>query len=198
MFACDRVINPATKLRARWCKDTGYKQRALLQELRAQAGPAIVYCFMQWECEDVRRLLAGNGISACAYHAGMDTDFRKWAQNEWLSGKKRVIVATVAFGMGIDRADVRSVIHYSSPKSLENYVQEVCCRARAISRFPCGWARTQHASARASTCIWCCCLADTPCPVSLLLLRLVVLGATGRARCAWHSLTPERCANSAL
>ena len=198
MFACDRVINPATKLRARWCKDTGYKQRALLQELRAQAGPAIVYCFMQWECEDVRRLLAGNGISACAYHAGMDTDFRKWAQNEWLSGKKRVIVATVAFGMGIDRADVRSVIHYSSPKSLENYVQEVCCRARAISRFPCGWARTQHASARASTCIWCCCLADTPCPVSLLLLRLVVLGGTGRARCAWHSLTPERCANSAL
>ena len=123
--ACDTVINPATRLRAVRCGNTGVKRQKLLQEMRRSKGATIVYCFMQWECEEVARLLNANGITAIAYHAGMDAGRRKYAQEAWLANRKRAIVATVAFGMGIDRADVRAVMHYSSPKSLENYVQEV-------------------------------------------------------------------------
>lgn len=69
-------------------------------------------------------MLCERGISAAAYHAGMDADEKARRQELWKSSKIRVIVATNAFGMGIDKADVRTVIHYDLPSSLEEYYQE--------------------------------------------------------------------------
>ena len=69
-------------------------------------------------------MLQNNGIKAMAYHGGLPTKERMEVQNTFTSGKVHVVVATIAFGMGIDKADVRFVIHHDLPKSIENYYQE--------------------------------------------------------------------------
>ncbi|CAG9530750.1 unnamed protein product [Cercopithifilaria johnstoni] len=84
----------------------------------------IIYCFSRKECEELTKSLRTNGIKASHYHAFLDADKRNITHEKWLSGAINVIVATVAFGMGIDKPDVRYVIHHSLPKSLENYYQE--------------------------------------------------------------------------
>jgi len=68
--------------------------------------------------------MCSNGIRAKPYHAGLDDKLRKQTQENWLNGNFHLICATIAFGMGIDKADVRYVIHYSVPKSIEGYYQE--------------------------------------------------------------------------
>jgi ATP-dependent DNA helicase RecQ len=75
-------------------------------------------------CKEVAEMLAGQGIEADFYHAGLPDDLRDKKQASWTVGKTRVIVATNAFGMGIDKADVRFVIHWDVPDSIENYFQE--------------------------------------------------------------------------
>ncbi|VDL81387.1 unnamed protein product [Nippostrongylus brasiliensis] len=84
----------------------------------------IVYCFSRKDCEEVTTQLRGSGIHAAFYHADMDSNRRSAVHEKWVSGKYNVIVATVAFGMGIDKPDVRFVIHHALPKSVENYFQE--------------------------------------------------------------------------
>lgn len=84
----------------------------------------IIYCFSRKECEDVARDLKVYGITAIPYHAGLNDTERTKAQNLWMNGKVKVVCATIAFGMGIDKLDVRYVIHYSLPKSIEGYYQE--------------------------------------------------------------------------
>lgn len=84
----------------------------------------IIYCLSRKKVEELAAILRANGISAQAYHAGMDAASRSKTQDDFLMEKINVIVATIAFGMGIDKPDVRFVIHYDIPKSLEGYYQE--------------------------------------------------------------------------
>ena len=84
----------------------------------------IIYCLSRKKVEELTEILGTNGIKARAYHAGMDPATRSQNQDDFLMEKVDVIVATIAFGMGIDKPDVRFVIHYDIPKSLEGYYQE--------------------------------------------------------------------------
>ena len=84
----------------------------------------IIYCLSRKKVEELAEILQANGINARAYHAGMDSATRTQNQDDFLMEKIDVIVATIAFGMGIDKPDVRYVIHYDIPKSLEGYYQE--------------------------------------------------------------------------
>ncbi len=84
----------------------------------------IIYCLSRKKVEEIAELLQVNGIKALAYHAGMDSATRSANQDKFLMEESDVIVATIAFGMGIDKPDVRFVIHYDIPKSLEGYYQE--------------------------------------------------------------------------
>jgi len=95
---------------------------------RIQQSPAsstIVYVTLQKTAEQVAGYLKLNNINTAPYHAGMDNDIRESIQNDFLAGKIDCIVATIAFGMGIDKKDIRRVIHYDLPKSIENYSQEI-------------------------------------------------------------------------
>ena len=91
---------------------------------RAGRLPAVVYVTLQEEAERVATALAREGFRARAYHAGLPADQRAEAQDAFMSGATDVMAATIAFGMGIDKSNIRSVIHFNLPKSLENYLQE--------------------------------------------------------------------------
>ena len=84
----------------------------------------IIYCLSRKKVEELAEILKANGINASAYHAGMDSAARSAVQDDFIKENIDVIVATIAFGMGIDKPDVRFVIHYDMPKSLEGYYQE--------------------------------------------------------------------------
>jgi ATP-dependent DNA helicase RecQ len=86
--------------------------------------PSIVYVTLQNTAEHVATHLQKSGVNALAYHAGLADEHRHAAQDAFMSGQTDVIVATIAFGMGIDKADIRAVYHYNLPKTLENYSQE--------------------------------------------------------------------------
>ena len=101
------------------------KNQQLLQVILAQKGAGIVYVTLQHSAEDVAQYLQQQGINASAYHAGFDSDTRSQIQQNFMEGNIQVIVATIAFGMGIDKSDIRFVIHYDLPKSIENYSQEI-------------------------------------------------------------------------
>jgi ATP-dependent DNA helicase, RecQ family len=88
-------------------------------------GPTIVYVTLQKTAERVAAFLAENGLPAQAYHAGMVAEDRERVQDEWMASDRGIVVATIAFGMGIDKANVRYVYHYNLPKSLESYSQEI-------------------------------------------------------------------------
>lgn len=89
-----------------------------------QGKSAIIYCLSRKKVEEITELLQVNGIKALAYHAGMDSSTRSGNQDKFLMEEVDVIVATIAFGMGIDKPDVRFVVHYDIPKSLEGFYQE--------------------------------------------------------------------------
>ena len=102
------------------------RDRALCQRLAQHPpGPTIVYVTLQRTAEDVADLITQAGHPARAYHAGMDKADRTDVQDWFLRSDEGIVVATIAFGMGIDKADIRYVYHYNLPKSLENYSQEI-------------------------------------------------------------------------
>jgi ATP-dependent DNA helicase RecQ len=99
--------------------------RALARIVRETPGAAIVYVRSRDGCEEVADFLRRRcGVPAQHYHAGMERAEREAAQDAFITGRARIVVATVAFGMGIDKADVRAIVHYQLPASLEAYVQE--------------------------------------------------------------------------
>lgn len=105
-------------------RHTDDKNEQLMRLLQHVAGSGIVYMRTREGTEQLAATLCDAGISAAAYHGGLGHAERAARQEDWLRGKVRVMVATNAFGMGIDKPDVRYVIHYSMPSSLENYYQE--------------------------------------------------------------------------
>ena len=108
---------------------TGSKARKhMLLSLALSDGssrPAIVYCGTRREVEEVSERLRSEGLLAVGYHAGMPADERASAQHRFMEGDAEIVVATNAFGMGVDKADVRTVVHWAIPKSVEAYYQEV-------------------------------------------------------------------------
>lgn len=105
-------------------RNTESKQEELLHILNSVPGSAIVYTRNRKRTREVAELLVNNEITATFYHAGLNNDVKDQRQKSWLSGESRVMVATNAFGMGIDKPDVRLVIHVDLPDSPEAYFQE--------------------------------------------------------------------------
>ncbi|XP_020408886.1 ATP-dependent DNA helicase Q-like isoform X2 [Zea mays] len=85
---------------------------------------SIIYCLERAACDDLSMHLSQQGVSCAAYHAGLNSKVRSSVLDDWLSSRTQVVVATVAFGMGIDRQDVRIVCHFNLPKSMESFYQE--------------------------------------------------------------------------
>jgi ATP-dependent DNA helicase RecQ len=115
------------------------KTQSLLQQIKHQqqifstqgakqstsAVSGIVYVTLQHTAERVAAYLQAGGINAVAYHAGFESEKRQRIQNDFMQGRNQVVVATIAFGMGIDKSNIRFVMHYDLPKSIENYSQEI-------------------------------------------------------------------------
>ncbi|GAB2614616.1 DNA helicase RecQ [Belliella aquatica] len=100
-------------------------KKQIIKYIKGQKGKSgIIYCLSRKKVEEIASLLKVNGINAAPYHAGLDQNIRIKNQDDFLNEELDVIVATIAFGMGIDKPDVRYVIHYDVPKSLEGYYQE--------------------------------------------------------------------------
>lgn len=101
------------------------QRTGVLQAVLAQAGSGIVYAPTRKNVVEIHRMLVDAGVKAAAYHAGMDASSRQASQRAFMDDRVRVVVATHAFGLGIDKADIRFVIHAGLPGSLEQYVQEI-------------------------------------------------------------------------
>ncbi|MFL7963614.1 ATP-dependent DNA helicase RecQ [Pseudomonas kielensis] len=102
------------------------KRARLVQWLGARVGqPSIVYVTLQRTAEQIAEYLSQHGIEAEAYHAGLPHERREAIQRRFMDGQSNCIVATIAFGMGIDKSDIRNVVHFDLPKSIENYSQEI-------------------------------------------------------------------------
>ena len=100
-------------------------EKEIIRYIRARSGKSgIIYCLSRKKVEEISELLQVNGINALPYHAGLDANTRAKHQDMFLMEEVDIIVATIAFGMGIDKPDVRFVIHHDIPKSLESYYQE--------------------------------------------------------------------------
>ncbi len=134
---CERFAIPATG-----SVNTGFYRanlKMLLSPIRAckrrdlllarlqkrPAGSTVVYVTLQKTAEEVAGFLSQHGLDARAYHAGMDSEVRTQTQDWWMNSNARIVVATIAFGMGIDKSDVRYIYHFNLPKGLESYAQEI-------------------------------------------------------------------------
>ncbi|MFA5318678.1 MAG: RecQ family ATP-dependent DNA helicase, partial [Patescibacteria group bacterium] len=100
------------------------KHSQILNIVQQIDGPGIIYAGTRQKVEDILNSLTANGVSAIGYHAGMGPEDRKSIQNEFMSGNVRVIIATNAFGLGINKPDIRFVIHFDMPGTIEAYYQE--------------------------------------------------------------------------
>ncbi|MFT6915531.1 MAG: ATP-dependent DNA helicase RecQ [Motiliproteus sp.] len=117
---------PNLSLSTTACSDAG-RLPQLIERLQAlpENDSAIVYVTLQHTAVAVARALREQGLDAAFYHAGMDDEKRYGVQDAFMAGRLRIVVATIAFGMGIDKSDIRAIFHYNLPKSIENYVQEI-------------------------------------------------------------------------
>jgi ATP-dependent DNA helicase RecQ len=150
------------------------RKALLLERLQSYGKPAIVYVTRQEIAEEVATFLAKQKLVARAYHAGLRTELRRDIQEEFMGGEIEVVVATIAFGMGVDKADIRAVIHYNLPKSLEGYTQEIGRAGRDGKAAVC----EMLACADDRTVLENFIFSDTPSPASIrnLLERVLKLG----------------------
>jgi len=127
------VIRPNLHLNASLADDRHLELIKLLNSTPfSDFNSIIIYCMLQRETDELAGYLQMKGFDAVSYHAGKPPKERKRVQDQFTKNKVRIIVATVAFGMGLDKPDVRGVIHFSLPKSPENYIQvnnKVTCNA---------------------------------------------------------------------
>lgn len=124
------------KVNNRWSY-IGNSVAKAITELGYQDSTGIVYCLSRKECEYMAKVLTGKGISADFYHARIPVAQKDAVQTSWLKGKTKVIVATIAFALGINKPDVRYVIHTSMPKSIESYYQQTGRAGRDGKRSVC-------------------------------------------------------------
>lgn len=122
---CTGFYRPNLFLQVSSVPESSKKKYLLKRILRVPDAPTIIYVTLQKTAEDVASFLTDNGINTWAYHAGMNNEERERIQNEFITGRITCISATIAFGMGIDKKDIRRVIHFDLPKSMENYSQEI-------------------------------------------------------------------------
>lgn len=101
------------------------RKSILLEKVSNCAKPAIIYVTRQETAEEIATFLTKQKLNARAYHAGLRSDLRREIQEEFMGGEIEIVVATIAFGMGVDKSDIRAVFHYNLPKSLEGYTQEI-------------------------------------------------------------------------
>ena len=118
------VFRPNLQLEVMPCTNAEDKMRRLVTVCMETPGAGIVYANSRDRCEGLAAMLNKKGVAAAHYHAGMERDARTAAQQGFMLGRTRVIVATVAFGMGVDKSNVRFVVHFTLPESLEAYSQE--------------------------------------------------------------------------
>ena len=124
-FVHTGFYRPNLELRVTPC-NANERSALLLDRIRRRPrGPTIVYVTLQRTAETVAAALAEAGLSARAYHAGLENEEREATQNWFMKSGDAIVVATIAFGMGIDKSDIRYVYHFNLPKSLENYSQEI-------------------------------------------------------------------------
>lgn len=115
---------PNLRLEVEQCVNNADKDRHVYSILAGSTGSAIVYTSSRKEAEELAKRLQTNKFAAACYHAGMSPEMRKKVQNSFEENRINVIVSTVAFGMGVDKGNIRRVVHYNLPGSLENYYQE--------------------------------------------------------------------------
>jgi ATP-dependent DNA helicase RecQ len=124
-FVHTGFYRPNLELRATVC-ESATRLPLLVRRLRERPrGATVVYVTLQRTAEEVAAALGAEGFRARAYHAGMENDERAAVQDWFMDSADAIVVATIAFGMGIDKSDIRAVYHYNLPKSLENYSQEI-------------------------------------------------------------------------
>ncbi len=117
---------PNLSLTVRRAGDSRQRQRAVLDFVMQHPGECgIVYCLSRKNTEAVADMLRLHGISVAVYHAGLNNEERERAQQDFVNDRVQVVCATIAFGMGINKSNVRFVVHYNLPKSIENYYQEI-------------------------------------------------------------------------
>ena len=119
------VQRPNLRLEVEHVEGEDDRQRAMLARVRALPGSGIIYARAREKCERLAAILQRSGVNAVHYHARLEPAERSRVQDRFLQGSARVVVATTAFGMGIDKADIRWVLLYNFPNSLESYVQMV-------------------------------------------------------------------------
>jgi ATP-dependent DNA helicase RecQ len=165
------------------------RRRRLLERLRETTGPAIVYARSRKKCEELSRLLREHGLEAAHYHAGLEGAERTSVQEAFVRDEVSVVVATTAFGMGIDKPDIRLVLLYNLPGSLEDYVQMVGRAGRDGAPSGC----VLFAGRRDATDLHRLVRADVPTPATLRLLYRRVRDASiaGIARLPPEELAEE-------
>jgi ATP-dependent DNA helicase RecQ len=159
-------------------QDENDKPHRLCEYLQQNLGPTIVYATSRQDTETLAALLQQHGFRARAYHAGLPASERSLTQDAFLRNETRIVVATIAFGMGIDKPDIRHIIHYHLPKSLEGYSQEIGRAGRDGKDSHCLLFADRRDVARLENFIH----AATPSPQSLrnLLDRILRLADPGK------------------